>query len=95
VTKKSHKQPKAPVEFELGSAEPIELGSLLKFVGLVGTGGEAKHRVQSGEVRVNGQVETRRGRKLVAGDRVEARGRLVLLVAPPAPAGGAPAPTGG
>ena len=34
------------------------------------TGGEAKQRIQMGDVRVNGTVETRRGRQLIAGDRV-------------------------
>ncbi len=57
------------------SGEVIRLGQLLKFVGLVDNGGEAKARVQDGEVRVNGQVETRRGRQLQQHDRVEFAGR--------------------
>ena len=48
----------------------IKLDSLLKFMGLVGTGGEAKMLIQDGRVMVNGEVETRRGRKLRQGDRV-------------------------
>ena len=40
-------------------------------MGLVGTGGEAKTRIQSGEVIVNGEVETRRRKQLSVGDRIE------------------------
>ena len=49
----------------------ITLGQVLKTANLVGSGGEAKVLVQAGEVRVNGEVETRRGRKLREGDVVE------------------------
>ncbi len=49
----------------------MTLGQALKASGVAGTGGEAKVRIQYGEVRVNGEVETRRGRKLQAGDVVE------------------------
>jgi ribosome-associated protein len=49
----------------------ITLGQALKAADLVGSGGEAKVLIQSGEVRVNGDVETRRGRKLEEGDVVE------------------------
>ncbi len=48
----------------------IRLDALLKFCGACGTGGEAKQRIQSGEVLVNGQVCTQRGRKLVPGNVV-------------------------
>jgi ribosome-associated protein len=47
------------------------LGQALKAADLVGSGGEAKVLVQAGEVIVNGEVETRRGRKLEEGDVVE------------------------
>ena len=47
------------------------LGRALKAAGLVGTGGEAKVLIQAGEVSVNGEVETRRGRTLEEGDVVE------------------------
>lgn len=47
------------------------LGQALKVSGIAGTGGEAKVLVQTGEVLVNGEVETRRGRKLAPGDVVE------------------------
>ena len=49
----------------------ITLGQALKVSDLVGSGGEAKVLIQAGEVLVNGEVETRRGRKLVPGDVVE------------------------
>lgn len=48
----------------------IKLDSFLKLADAVGSGGEAKVRIQSGEVTVNGLTEERRGRKLVSGDRV-------------------------
>jgi ribosome-associated protein len=49
----------------------ITLGQALKASDLVGSGGEAKVLIQAGEVLVNGEVETRRGRQLVPGDVVE------------------------
>ena len=49
----------------------MTLGQALKASDLVGSGGEAKVVIQAGEVRVNGEVETRRGRKLAEGDVVE------------------------
>lgn len=49
---------------------PVKLDAFLTICGAVQTGGEAKVAVQSGRVLVNGEVETRRGRKLVDGDRV-------------------------
>lgn len=50
--------------------EYIKLDSFLKAVNAVGSGGEAKIVIAEGEVRVNGEVELRRGRKLRPGDRV-------------------------
>jgi ribosome-associated protein len=50
--------------------EMIRLGELLKLAGVVGTGGEAKHLLASTEVRVNGELESRRGRQLRSGDEV-------------------------
>jgi ribosome-associated protein len=52
----------------------IKLDQLLKVKGIATTGGQAKLLIQAGEVRVNGRVETRRGRKLVQGDRVSTLG---------------------
>ncbi len=48
----------------------IKLDQFLKLADVVQSGGEAKHLIQSGQVSVNGKVETRRGRKLHAGDVV-------------------------
>lgn len=66
-------------EFTL-RGDHITLDALLKAAGWVGSGGEAKQRIQAGQVRVNGEVDTRRGRKLRVGDRVELSGRAVVLV---------------
>ena len=52
------------------STEFIKLEALLKFEGLVETGGEAKERIQDGEVSVNGEVCTMRGKKIRPGDQV-------------------------
>ena len=49
----------------------VTLGQALKAASIAGTGGEAKVLVQMGEVLVNGEVETRRGRRLREGDVVE------------------------
>jgi ribosome-associated protein len=57
----------------------IRLGQLLKLANLVETGGAARGLLESGDVRVNGEVETRRGRQLVAGDVVECGQERVTL----------------
>jgi len=62
--------------------EYIKLDALLKFCGAVLTGGEAKERILAGEVLVNGEVCTQRGKKLRAGDTV-ALGETVWEVAAP------------
>ncbi|PCJ92925.1 MAG: RNA-binding protein [Porticoccaceae bacterium] len=51
--------------------EPVELYKILKFEGMVGSGGEAKMVVAGGQVLVNGEVETRKRKKIVAGDIIE------------------------
>lgn len=61
--------------------ETIELGQFLKLAGLAVTGGEAKAILASGEVRVNGEPESRRGRKLRVGDVVEVGQISLRLVA--------------
>ncbi len=53
----------------------IRLGQFLKLANLVESGADAKPLVQDGLVRVNGEVETRRGRQLGLGDVVELAGR--------------------
>ena len=59
--------------------EFIKLDSFLKAIDAVSSGGEAKMLIQDGHVMVNGEIETRRGRKLRHGDRV-AFGRNEFLV---------------
>lgn len=60
--------------------EGIRLGQLLKLVNAVESGGAARAVLESGAVRVNGSVETRRGRQLAPGDVVEVAGRRFTLV---------------
>ena len=60
--------------------EYIKLEALLKFEGLTGTGGEAKERIQAGEVTVNGEVCTMRGKKLRPGDTVSLDGVTLNVV---------------
>ena len=62
------------------STEFIKLDSLLKFAGVVGTGGEAKEAIQCGDVTVNGEVCTMRGKKIRPGDVVELGGEIALMV---------------
>ncbi|HHX42404.1 MAG TPA: RNA-binding S4 domain-containing protein [Chloroflexi bacterium] len=57
----------------------IRLDQFMKYVGMVGTGGAAKHLIQQGAVLVNGAVETRRSRKLHTGDRVTFAGRTEVV----------------
>ena len=59
----------------------IRLDDFLKRSGLIGTGGEAKMRIQSGEVCVNGKVETRRRKQLAIGDVVELMGQTLVVTA--------------
>lgn len=49
----------------------IKLDQLLKLVGWVGSGGQAKELIATGQIRVNGEIETRRGKKLTTGDQVQ------------------------
>ena len=50
--------------------EPVELYKILKFEGLVASGGEAKLVIADGQVTVNGAVETRKRKKIVSGDTI-------------------------
>ncbi len=58
----------------------IKLESLLKVAGVVGTGGQAKLVIQDGQVKVNGEICTMRGKKLTAGDRVSALGEEIKVI---------------
>jgi ribosome-associated protein len=57
----------------------MKLDQFLKFQGVVSTGGQAKLLIQDGFVKVNGQPELRRGRKLAVGDRVFAMGQTFTI----------------
>ena len=64
--------------------ETIRLSQLLKFVNAAQDGSEAKFRIANEEVTVNGEVETRRGRKLYHGDQVGFEDKVYEIVAVPA-----------
>ncbi|MTJ09647.1 RNA-binding S4 domain-containing protein [Anabaena sp. UHCC 0204] len=57
----------------------IKLDQFLKFSGITSTGGQAKLMIIDGEVKVNGIVETRRGRKLVDDDQVTVAGKTLKV----------------
>ena len=57
----------------------IKLGQAIKAAGLVESGVEAKMVIQDGEVKVNGVVETQRGKKLFGGEVVEYNGSSILI----------------
>ncbi|WP_455055788.1 S4 domain-containing protein YaaA [Merdimonas faecis] len=59
--------------------EFIKLGQALKAAGLVESGAEAKEVIQEGKVLVNGEVESRRGKKLYAGDLVTFNGEEIKI----------------
>ncbi|GHJ46887.1 RNA-binding protein [Catellatospora sp. TT07R-123] len=61
------------------SDDMIRLGQFLKLAGMIDTGGEAKLRVTAGDVTVNGEVDTRRGRQLFRGDVVGIDGQQVRV----------------
>lgn len=70
------KQQSVPIRTEF-----IRLDALLKFAGLVETGGQAKELIQSGGVRVNGESCGMRGKKLRPGDTVELEGTVLSIEA--------------
>lgn len=57
----------------------IKLGQALKAAGVAGSGADAKELILQGQVKVNGEVETRRGRKLYGGDQVEIKGQFLQI----------------
>ena len=61
------------------TTEFIKLDALLKFASLVGSGGEAKALIQDGQVLVNGEVCTMRGKKIRPGDTVSLDGEEVIV----------------
>lgn len=62
--------------------EHVTLAQAVKAAGFADTGGQAKHLIREGTVTVNGQVETRPGRKLFSGDRFSVRGGSEWTVGP-------------
>ena len=59
--------------------EPVELYKILKFEGMLPSGGEAKLVIGEGLVTVNGAIETRKRKKIVSGDVIEFNGDAIKL----------------
>ncbi len=59
--------------------DSIRLGQFLKLADLIDQGSDARQAIINGQVRVNGEVERRRGRQLTHGDEVEVRGEFVAV----------------
>ncbi len=66
------------------SQQPVELYKILKFEGMVSSGAEAKSAIADGQVRVNGLVETRKRKKIMAGDRIEFANETIRITCPSA-----------
>ena len=62
------------------NSEPVELYKILKFENLVMSGGEAKHVIVEGMVTLNGEIETRKRKKIFAGDTIEFGGQVLRIV---------------
>jgi len=60
--------------------EPIELYKILKFENMVQSGGEAKFVIAEGLVRVNGEIETRKRKKIVSGDIIEFEEETIRII---------------
>ena len=74
------KKTSAPAQVEIPiSTEFIKLEAFLKFAGAAETGGEAKNRIQNGDVLVDGEVCTMRGKQLVPGMEVSLDGSSYRL----------------
>ncbi|MDD5773337.1 MAG: RNA-binding S4 domain-containing protein [bacterium] len=61
------------------NVEPVELCKILKFENMVQSGGEAKFVISEGLVRLNGEVETRKRKKIFAGDIIEYKGEKLKI----------------
>ena len=59
--------------------EPVELYKILKFEGMVSSGGEAKSVIADGRVVVNGEIETRKRKKIVSGDIIEFNNETIQI----------------
>jgi ribosome-associated protein len=66
------------IEFQL-KGEHVRLCDLLKLAGIADSGGQGKHLVAAGEVKVDGRPESRKAAKIRAGQTVECRGVMVVV----------------
>lgn len=69
------------MEFKLDGAKYIELQALLKATGLCGSGSEAKYAIIEGRVTVDSIVETRRGKKIIAGQIISFADKKITVIA--------------
>lgn len=67
------------INFKLGESEYIELIKLLKVTNICGSGGEAKYIVDEGEVKRNGEIESRKRAKLRSGDKIEVFDQIIII----------------
>ena len=67
------------IKFRLEGSEYIELIKLLKVTNICGSGGEAKHLVDEGEVKLNGEIENRKRAKIRTGDKVEVFNEIIEI----------------
>lgn len=67
------------IKFKLQGSEYIELIKLLKVTNMCGSGGEAKHIVDEGEVKLNGEIESRKRAKLRVGDKIEVFNEIIII----------------
>lgn len=67
------------ITFRLEGSEYIELIKLLKVTNICGSGGEAKHLVNEGEVKLNGETESRKRAKIRTGDKVEVFNEIIEI----------------
>ena len=61
------------------SSEPVELYKILKFEGMVASGGQAKVVVAAGQVLVNGKIETQKRKKILTGDTIEFNNKKISI----------------
>jgi ribosome-associated protein len=67
------------IKFKLEGSDYIELIKLLKVTNICGSGGEAKHLVDEGEVKLNGELESRKRAKLRPGDKIEVLNEIIII----------------
>ncbi len=67
------------IKFRLEGSEYIELIKLLKVTNICGSGGEAKHIVDEGEVKLNGNLESRKRAKIRSGDKIEVFNEIIVV----------------